>query len=512
MTPDITQALLPPLDMPSMSLKSLDDEPRFDIAVEKMPLRNMLMSLVEGTTYSMVVHPDIDGIVSLQLKNVTLSEALNIVRDMYGYEYRREGKRFIVLGKGLQTRVFTVNYLNINRKGRSETRVSSGELTGGGSASGGGSATGSSQKYGIEVQTNSESDFWKGLETALLAMLGAEGGRQVVLNPQAGLIVVKATPTEIKLVEEFLNSIQATVNRQVILEAKVIEVELQDRFQTGINWANLGNMIGADYLATQTGGGRAISSGASEIAGGIGNLRPDSGFSPVASAITSAFGGIFSISAKTGDFGVFVELLRSQGNVNVLSSPRVATVNNQKAVIKIGGDEFFVTNVTSTTTGSGDTATSNPSVTLTPFFSGIALDVTPQIDSEKRVVLHIHPSVSNVTQRDKNFIVSGSTFSLPLAFSTIQESDNIVRANSGEIIVIAGLMKEAATAENASVPLLGDLPLVGGLFKHQKLTRIKKELVILLKPTVVDAEEVWGNAIQASQRQINAIESSSHSR
>lgn len=490
---DISQALLPPLQLDVSKNYAKEREARFDLAAESIPARQIFMSLVEGTSYSMVVHPDVTGNMSLQLKGVTVPEAVEAIREVYGYEFRRDGHRYFVLGNTLQTRVFTVNYLDINRKGKSQVKVSSSELKAGASGSGGGSQT-----PGIQVDTISESDFWKNTDISLKAIVGTEGGRQVVVNSQAGLVVVKAAPYELRIVEEFLGLSQANVNRQVILEAKIIEVELEERFQAGINWSGLGKAGDVNFLASQTGGGKIFSgSGTSDIVGQSGNLQPDA-FQPLASAVTSAFGGVFALQAKMKDFAALLELLKTQGKVHVLSSPRISTVNNQKAVIKVGGDEFFVTSITNSTATTGTTTTTMPAVELTPFFSGIALDVTPHIDRNKNVILHIHPSVSNVTQKDKDFVVSGQSFSLPLAFSTIQESDNVVRAASGEVIVIGGLMKEATTDQNASVPLLGDLPLVGDLFKHQKYTRIKKELIILLKPTVLDADELLGKAVQAS--------------
>ena len=130
----------------------------------------------------------------------------------------------------------------------------------------------------------------------------------------------------------------------------------------------------------------------------------------------------------------------------------------------------------------GVSAATAPTVVLTPFFSGIALDVTPQIDEYNNIILHIHPAVSEVVQRNKAFIVGSDSFNLPLASSTIQESDNIVRAFNGQIVVIGGLMKEGATDQDAGIPLLADIPILGNAFKHKRVTRIKRELVIMLKP------------------------------
>ena len=520
---EVSEGLLPPLELRLPDGRTGPLEPRFDLAVNNAPIRQVLMGLVEGTPYSMVIHPDVSGAVSLQLKEVTVPEAMQALRQVYGYEFRREGNHFYVLGRGMQTRIFQVNYLNLSRRGKSDTRVASGELsqttnTGntGGTSGGGTTGTGASNPTsnttarvpGVQVQTDSQADFWKELKETLVSLVGNANGRSVAVNPQTNLVVVRAMPDELRAIEEYLGQTHAVVARQVILEAKIINVELKDGFQTGINWAK----VHGAYTFGQTGGGTAVNRGTSEIAGNTGDLNPFPGVaaippsvtSPISGTNASAFGGIFTLAARTSDFTAFLELLQTQGDVRVLSSPRVSTINNQKAVIKIGGEEFFITGVTNTITAVGATGVLTPEVQLTPFFSGIALDVTPQIDDKGSIILHIHPSVSEVRQRDRSFVVSNQAFNLPLAASTIQESDNIVRAGSGQIIVIGGLMREGVTDDNASVPLLGDIPIIGHLFRHKRITRIKNELVILLKPTVVEGP-AWSDHVQEAHDRIRQI-------
>ncbi|MFL6622705.1 MAG: pilus (MSHA type) biogenesis protein MshL [Sulfurifustis sp.] len=500
---DVAKGLLPPLEITVPDGHKAPVEPRFDLSVTNAPARQVFMGLVEGTPYDMVLPPDLSGSITVHLKDVTVPEALRALREAYGYEYRRDGNRFFVLGRDYQTRIFQVNYLNLVRKGKSDTRVQSGEIgnrssSTTGTATSGGGNTGLSS---IEVETQSYADFWKDLGDTLRAIIGNGGERRVVVNPQAGIVVVRALPEELRIVENYLGATHAAVNRQVVLEAKIIEVQLSDGYQAGINWAK----VHGNYTFAQTGGGTALDSGKSEIAGKTGNLNPITGiFSPVSGTNTSAFGGIFSAAVKTGSFAAFIELLKNQGQVQVLSSPRVSTVNNQKAVIKIGGDDFFVTGVSGSSTTTGGLVTA-PSVELTSFFSGIVLDVTPQIDEANNVVLHIHPSVSSITQKDKAFNVFGQPFTLPLASSTIQESDNVVRAQSTQIIVIGGLMREASTDDNASVPLLGDIPIVGNLFKQRRITRVKRELVILLKPTIVNTGTEWAGEVQDAQDRMKRI-------
>ncbi|MDO8595841.1 MAG: pilus (MSHA type) biogenesis protein MshL [Sulfuricaulis sp.] len=500
---DVSRALLPPIEIALPQGGVVPLEPRFDLTVHNAPARQVFMGLVEGTPYSMILPQDVHGTISLNLKEVTVPEALGAIRDVYGYEYRREGNRFFILGNDMQTRIFPVNYLNLSRKGLSDTRVSASGLSTSGSSTGStGSTSSSSSGSGVQIQTQTQADFWKDLTTALAAIVGAEGGRKVIVNPQAGIVVVRAMPDELRLVHEYLGVTQTSMNRQVILEAKIVEVQLKDGFQSGINWAGIASANGRSYTLGQVGGGKSVSSGLTEISGNTGNINPTTGtFSAISGTNSSAFGGVFTLAVKSNNFAAFFELLKTQGDLNVLSSPRVSTMNNQKAVIKVGTDSYFVIKQDST---ASTVAGGSPTVStdLSPFFSGIALDVTPQIDDAGNINLHIHPSVSEVSEK---LITVASNQTISTALSSVQESDNIVRATSGQIIVIGGLMKEASTEDNVSVPVLGDIPLLGNLFKHKKVTRIKRELVILLKPTVINNGQDWSDATGESQERIRKI-------
>jgi MSHA biogenesis protein MshL len=500
---DVSSALLPSIEITLPQGGAIPLEPRFDLTVNNAPARQVFMGIVEGTPYSMILHPDVSGTISLNLKEATVPEALGVIRQVYGYEYRRENNRFFILGSDMQTRMFPVNYLNLSRKGMSDTRVSASGLSATGATAGSGGSTSTQGASGVQIQTQTQTDFWKDLTTALAAIVGADGGRKVIINPQAGVVLVRAMPDELRLVEEYLGVTQGSMNRQVILEAKIVEVQLKDGFQSGINWAGIANKNGKSYTVGQVGGGTSLgNTGLSEIAANTGNLNPTTGiFSPISGTNSSAFGGVFTLAVQANNFAAFFELLKTQGDLNVLSSPRVSTMNNQKAVIKVGTDSYFVTKQDTT---SSSTLSGLPTISteLSPFFSGIALDVTPQIDEAGNINLHIHPSVSEVSEK---LITVASNQTISTALSSVQESDNIVRVGSGQIIVIGGLMKEASTEDNASVPVLGDIPLIGNLFKHKKVTRIKRELVILLKPTVINVGQDWNDAAGESQERIRKI-------
>jgi len=298
------------------------------------------------------------------------------------------------------------------------------------------------------------------------------------------------------------------MHRQVILEAKVVEVTLADGFQSGINWAALKENGSSSALLGQTGGGSIFSSSdnTSIINGNTGNLNPGA-LVPVNGTETSAFGGMFTAMLSfSNNFAAFIELLKSQGDVQVLSSPQVSTMNNQKAVIKVGTDEFFITDVDTDTNTSTSTTTTENNVELTPFFSGVSLDVIPQISEHNDITLHIHPTVVDVEEEVKDISVSGTTtLSVPLAKSTVRESDTVIRAKNGQVVIIGGLMKNKTTDRESSVPFFGELPLVGGLFRHTRELMVKSELVILLKPTVVEGPQQWAQGIARSRERINGM-------
>jgi MSHA biogenesis protein MshL len=271
-------------------------------------------------------------------------------------------------------------------------------------------------------------------------------------------------------------------------------VELPDRFQAGVNWSTVlrdgSHTFFGGQSAPQTFDDDPLTSGlVSPVTVGPGN--------PVGGFDTRSLGGAFMLSVDTPDFNAFIDLLATQGNAHVLSSPRVATLNNQKAVIKAGSDEFFVTDVSSNTVTGTATAT-NRDVELTPFFSGIALDVTPQISADGNVILHIHPTVSEVRDQAKSigFGSPTDTLTLPLAFSEIRESDSIVKARSGQVIVIGGLMRTTRKRQDFRTPYLGSIPVLGNLFKSQRDIDRKTELVILLRPLVVEDKD-WDALVAA---------------
>ncbi len=556
----VDEALLPPLRMEMPNVAGTPLEPRFDLSVNSAPASQVFMSLVAGTRYSMLVHPSVSGSVTINLKDVNLREALDSIRDLYGYEYKIDGTRIFIQPAGIQTRVFQVNYLSAQRRGVSQLRVAStpfnqatttgaagttpgfagaaagtvpgatgtaGAAGAGGLANLGGPVIGDSAR----LTTNQEAIFWSDLCEALaaLALTGATesgapaptpatpgaiqapedrqrgicnrrgpGERSMVVSPHSGVIVIRATPPELRAVDNYLRATRLAVERQVMLEAKIIEVTLSEQFQSGINWAIFNRNGGVGQLTRP------------QVAPTLtGELTADQ-LRAIAKAqlVNGPSGAVVGLAVASQNFAALMTFLETQGNVQVLSSPRVATLNNQKAVLKVGDEQLFVSNVSVTpvsnaTTGAVTNALATPQ--FSPYFSGIVLDVTPQIDENGNITLHVHPSINDVSNVQTNVDLGFGNVSLPTARSTIRETDTIVRVTDGSIVAIGGLMRTEVNDQRSGVPGVPDSGIAGILFRNTSRVVQKKELVILLKPTIVDGERGWDQDLRETEDRVRKL-------
>lgn len=497
----VTQDLLA-LATPMQQGQSM--QPRFNVAAANVDVADFFTSLVADTDYSVAIHPAVSGQITLDLKQVTLNEAFAVVEQLYGYHIQQVGSIYKVMPGGLRTETIAVNYLLMQRSGNSSISVTAGGISSGqnggqnnnnngrnsqsntqiqsnanGREVNSNFQSGSNSSNGSSVQSSSETDFWKDLKEAITGVMGSGPDRAVVVSPQAGLVTVRGLPAEIEAVRAYLGQTEESLQRQVILEVKIIEVTLNDDYQQGINWSQIAGTIGSTDINF------------SNNSFNLGNN------------ITAQIGGLGSIGFEGDDFSGVINLLETQGNAQVLSSPRVTAINNQKAVIKVGSDEYYVTGVSSSsnltdTTGTGTGVTRDvPIPELEPFFSGIALDVTPQINVDGDVILHVHPSVSETSELNKSINLGGtSAYTLPSAQTNIRESDTIIKARNGEIVVIGGLMQSTISDSESKVPVLGSVPLFGKLFTSISKVERKKELIILIKPTVSS-----GSAMQQQLKQ-----------
>ena len=584
----VSRSLLPPIKMrvPKTSAKQL--EQRFNLVVNGAPINEVLLGIVSGTRYSMLVHPkvvlpsrvlaagagvqatptvaELTDKVSVNLKDVTVFEALDTIREMYGYEYKVDGTRIFVQPPSLQIKVFQVNYIPGMRRGVSDLQViggasggssgsssgrgggnTSGGTGGGGSSSSGGSSGSYASIQATGLTSSSKADVWGEVEDTLRTVLGCQipkkqsevagragssgnasradvtspgdttseervrgvdgctDGRSLNINQMSGIILVRGMPSELRFIEGMLHSMQLNIERQVMIEAKIIDVTLNSESQQGINWAGFQHnlhrfSVGADTSSIDgvTTNGGAVNAGTS-----LGQLL-GTGLVGTASA---PFAAGLGIALQIRNFSALINFLQTQGEVNVLSSPRISTLNNQKAVLKVGSEESFVTNATggeiTAGTGGSPSSVTNPTITYQPFFSGISLDVTPQIDNSDNITLHVHPMVNSITLKQKLAIIANSgDRSLPFAVNNISETDSVVKTKDGQVIVIGGLMTESAEDSRTKVPGAGDAPAVGALFRKGAQRLVKRELVILLKPTIVKDESIWTDDIAAMQQRV----------
>lgn len=492
--PAATPAIpVPEFKVPSATARYALRHP-LNVSVHEVDAREFFMGLVVDSDENMVVHPEVKGPISLELKNVSIPQILDAVQKVYGYDYKKTDIGYVIYPATLQTKTFKIDRLDLLREGKSDTFVSSGQTGNSSQAYGNqqnqnftqpninnqsnnGSMTGM-RSSGSSITTTTETDFWKELDEALRTLIAVDKEATVVINKQSGVVIARAKPMQLREIENFLATTQNQISRQVILEAKIIEVVLNDSHQDGVEWKSIIR--------------EGLEAGAVTFTGGLYTLASNAG------------------SFTVGDFTGVVSLLESQGKTNVLSSPRISTLNNQQAIIKVGQDETFVTGISpGIVVSSGISGgTVQPAPILSAFFSGIALDVTPQINDGGDITLHIHPSITKVESKDREYKIDGfgSTSVVPTALSTIRESDSIVKSKNGQIIVLGGLMQDTSKEDKKGVYGLSRIPYLGNLFRVDKGSTEKTELVILLKASLVNTNADWQNDIDSSQKRVRDLD------
>ena len=574
--------LMPPLRMEMPKVRGQPIDQRFDLTVSDAPAASVFNALVSGTRYSMLVPPGVTGTISVNLKDVTLREALDAIRELYGYEYRVEGTRIFIQPSGIHARVFQVNYLAGQRRGLSQVRVSSnmdttvssttngtaGMIgnTGGiggmgglaGALGGQGLIGGVPSRDSTRVTTSQDALFWTDLCEALTAivfppgrantaqpaivstpglgsMQGADerqreacnrrfedqaGVRSIVVSPHSGVVVVRATASELRAVSSYLRATRVAVERQVMLEAKIVEVTLAEQFQSGVNWAIFGHSGGVGQLTRPLASPRVATSFESRnpsLANATSTTDTTLSARTVATAaladqlIGGPGGAVTGLAVASSNFAALLTFLESQGSVQVLSSPRVATLNNQKAVLKVGQDQLFVSDVevTPPTLNAVGATTTRPTIAprFSTYFSGIVLDVTPQIDDRGNITLHIHPTINDVTTSIINMDLGESqNVNVPTARNTIRETDTIVRVGDGSIVAIGGLMRTEVNDVRGGAPGVPDSGLTGFLLRSTNRVVEKKELVMLIKPTIIDSDSDWDQDLNESRARLDALD------
>ena len=499
------------LVIPQMEEAKKVPDKLFSIYARDSSIQDVLLAFSKESDLNMVIDPELNGKVTIDLKRVTLKEALDTILSPMGWTYRIDGKFIKVLRPRMETRLFALNYIATKRSGKREVYTSI--STGGGlqtsalpgqqtAISAGGTRTGYT-----DLITVDEVDLWKEIQKGLESLIFGtveekevpsekekttwtrvdEKGKKLVVNKSTGTIIVTDYPLNLNKVASYLETVEASSQRQVSIQTRILEVTLSDSHQEGINWQVIEGLPRAMNVAwglsdkTKTQGFPGSSTGY------ISGVSSTGGTSASTIAIPGVFklapyGGLFALGAAGTEVALsdIMQAIAQQGDVKVLSSPTISTLNNQKAIIRVGNQSvFFITGAVATQT------------TVTQFIQpmtidiGIILDVTPQIAEDGTIIMNIHPSITDqtgsVTAPDGK-----STFPL----LSVRETDTTVRVRDGHTIIIAGLMQEKTLENYTGFPVLDSLPLLGGLFRYKTGTKTKSELVIMITPTLQVGKKV----------------------
>ena len=470
--PAAAQGQPPPPPLPPLAVTQLEERSQVEdlestrpISLtfsEPVPIKDLLLLLVRDTNLSIVPDADIEGAFIGELKNLTLRQALETVLQPFGLDYSVQDNVIRAFKRRVVTRIFDINYVITRRVGNRALGAST-AATGGvvavnaagvttvgaiapvglGAAVNAGSVGGSGGGSSAEVTGSDTGDFFAEFDNGLKTLLSADA--KYNLDRKAGLLQVTDYPDRLDKVALYLEAVQLRVNRQVQIEARVIEVELNEAFAAGINW----NLV----------------------------LRRAGNSVSLIQRLAPSTSGVFTLGLDINDFSGLLRAFATQGKVNVLSSPKVMAMNNEPALMRVGTqDVFFVT------TSQVDAVTGRllqTTVVPTPITEGVVLSVTSQIAADGVIQMSISPSVTERTGQ----AVSRLGDTVPIL--SVREADTVVRVHPGETAVVAGLMQERIRTNTARVPLLSNVPLVGGLFRRQETERRKTDLVILLTPTIV---------------------------
>ena len=439
---------------------------RYNIAVNQQSVQDFFSGLAQSSNTSFVVDPLVSANITLNLKNATLNEIFSALMSIYNFEIRKTNYGYLVAPPKIETQTFIVNYLSSNRSGGATIKsINTGSGAGGGS---------------VGHNNTSQADFWKTITSNINSIIGCRiqstpecKKKSIEINPLTNTVIVNAYPKDLIKVGNFINHLNHNLGKQVIIEAKALAIKLDNHDQQGIDWSILNKH--ADGSTT-------------EASNDVSTLTTNN---------------TFTFTTKDKSIKAIVKLLRSQGTLVDMSSPRITTLNNQPAMIKVGYTSYLAIGSTSTTaaTTSGTTEQSS-SINLQPFFSGVSLLVTPHIGTNGAITLHIHPVVSKTTSEILQATSgdSSTNIRLPTPKTTVSESDNLVQTQSGQVVVVGGMMLYSNDYKTSSLPGLVHTPFKS-LAGSESNKREKYELVILLKAEIVRSK-TWINDLNKTARNI----------
>jgi MSHA type pilus biogenesis protein MshL len=482
--PRPTQALT---QLPAVPVTQLEErtssgpkEQTFSLSFsDPIPIKDLLLLMVRDTPMSVVIDPDVEGNFTGELKNVTVRQALDAALKPIALQYTIDDNVLRVFKRTTETRIFNINYVATRRSG------SRGVSGGGGLGGNTGFGFGGSGSYGgglgagnglngnagnggggggqASVSSNDQSDFFSELENGVRQLVS--DGAKINLDRKAGVLQVTDFTDRLEKIGFYLDAVTLRVNRQVRILAQVLEVDLNRDFTAGINWTNVFKAAGNAITLTQ-------------------QLTP-----------ANITGG-FTAGVTIRDFTALLRAFETQGKVHVISSPWVTAMNNEPAIVRAGTQDVYFVTTTQVDATTGRILQN--AVTPQAITEGVVLSVTPQVSADGIIHMSISPTITERIGQATSRL--GDT----VPITAVRETDTLVRVRAGETIVIAGLMQEKATWDKSSVPLLGRIPLVGGLFRQDTSSRRKTELVVLLTPTIMTPAEIAVDALRTQEHMYEA--------
>jgi len=427
--------------------------------------------------------PQINNKISLNMNDVCLEDVFDNLTETYNIGVEHFPYGYIIYPKQLKTETFVVDYHNFYRKGKSSTAIVNSQLK-----------TQDSQDHQSYSSVSSESNetFWNSIAKTIRSILSTDKERKLLpptgtetdqpledfyVYKESGLVVVTAYPKQLSYIRNFISKINNDSTRQVLIEAKILEVELKEEFNNGIQW----DLLKKNLTYSSFGAANAVFP---KIAG-IHNTQSLAAGNDLQSSVLSG-----KLNNKN-NFNIVMQALASQGKISVMSSPRILVLNNQRALIKSGEEKYFVTNVKNLTLANNNTTnvTAQSGFDLEPFFSGLALDTTARIINNKELLLHIHPMISRVNDEEKLITIDDKNTKIPVAKIQSREADTVVKALSGDIIILGGMTQNLVQLDETGLPInkgSAAFNKILNLFSAKTHSSNKVELIILLKPTIVD--------------------------
>jgi general secretion pathway protein D len=532
--------ILPPVRSSSFALpppKPAIKPPTYSVVVNEVPVKELLLALARDTRQNIDIHPALAGVVSINAINETLPAILERISKQVNMRYRREGDTITVLPDTPYLKTYRVNYVNMQRG--SEWQIgASGSISGGPGAGGPGAATGGQQgasQSQVQVTTRTQNQFWELLRDNIRAILAStqalaqsaaeraayqesmriareeriaqteaaaragaaapalldrvvqatpprdvpgDSNQNIMMNPVAGTISVLATERQHELVQQHIDSVTRSVQRQVLIEATIVEVRLSDVYQAGIDWSRL--PITGGLSLTQS------------LLGGFGTGLTQGG--------TNRFeAGYINPDSAVGNISATVKLLEEFGNTRVLSSPKLMAMNNQTALLKVVDNVVYFEVSSSQTVAVNAGTSTSVNTTAKTVSVGVVMGVTPQINEDGRVTLTVRPTVSRVLRfvPDPNPLLEIQNL---VPEVQTREMESVLQVGTGQTVVLGGLMEDDVRYDRQQIPGVDALGVVGEVFRFRDNRNIKRELVIFLRPTIVSNPSLDSDELKFFQR------------